>query len=185
MIELKREYKIEGCTYDKGDRENLSQPFFTGRHIIATDGSILAIVPVKVDKADIPGRLDGKLLANFRKQGSKYQDVVFGLGPEEQVQPLSGLKGPRPEINQHPQLGTIIRNARQGRPGENQCLKVKINPWQLVKLAEGIGVEKKGRNSGVELNLHFKKGDEVAGWAMEVLPLDSGNKAFGILMPIK
>jgi hypothetical protein len=185
MIELKREYKVEGCVGDPQTKEGLSQPFFTGRHIYATNGHILACVPVKAEKADIPGRLDGELLSTFRKQvRGKHQDVVFGLGDKEQVQPFSGLKGPRPAaVDRNPLLGTIIKNARHGRPGEGESIRVKIDPWALVKLAEGIGVDKKG--GGVELNLHFQKKDENAKYEIEVRPLNDRNKAFGIMMPLR
>jgi hypothetical protein len=56
-MEINKKYKLEKAVSIDPMRESLLNIFITRRHAIATNGHILAIVPVKSDDTDTPGAL--------------------------------------------------------------------------------------------------------------------------------
>ena len=73
-MEIQRKYKLEKAVSTDDNRPTLTNISITRQHAVATNGSILAIVPVKFEKDDTPGWLSPVALKLARKVAPKFAD---------------------------------------------------------------------------------------------------------------
>ena len=66
-MQIDRSYKLEKCVSTDPNRENLSNIFVTKRHAMATNGTILALVPVTSEPEDTTGLMSTDSLKAARK----------------------------------------------------------------------------------------------------------------------
>jgi hypothetical protein len=98
-MEINKKYKLEKAVSKDPLRESLQNIFITQRHAIATNGHILAIVPVKSEDTDRPGILSVVALKLGRKAMPKgFDEIILELNSPEKsilVRPLNDGNGER------------------------------------------------------------------------------------------
>ena len=94
-------YKIEKCVSSDPNRTSMMNIFVTQRHAIATNGHILAIVPVAFDSGDTEGWLTPAALTQTRKMTPKsLGELAISLNGEQVLS--DGTKMTRPREEQPP-----------------------------------------------------------------------------------
>ena len=128
-MQIDRKYKIEKAVSTDTLRENLQNVFVSKRHAVATDGKILAIVPVQTDKEDEAGWLTPDALKHARKVSGKGLDSVrIGLNGA-QILP-DGTVMTRPEEHKPP----------QDFPASSACAPRPLLPnWRECGISERPG----------------------------------------------
>ena len=166
-MQIDKRYKIEKAVSTDSNRESLQNVFVSKRHALATDGRILAIVPVTTDGEDEPGWMSPDALKHARKVSGKGLDNIrIGLNGV-QILP-DGTTMHRPEKHNPPGVFSLLRKAHQGK-----SFKIGINAAYLKNLADSLGSE--------ELVLSCNTPNE----AVLVRPLKTDPGAVGLIMPIQ
>ncbi len=113
-MQIDRKYRIEKAVSSDSTREVLHNVFISRRHAMATDGKILAIVPVQAEKDDEPGWLTPDALKHARRVSGKGLDSIrIGLNGA-QILP-DGTVMTRPEENKPPRVYPLLRKAHENR----------------------------------------------------------------------
>jgi hypothetical protein len=166
-MQIDRNYKIEKCISTDPNRENLGHIFITKRHAMATNGTILALVPVTAEPEDTPGLMSADALKAGRKlTPARNEFVEISLNGSQQLR--DGTKIPRPTNVKQPRIFHLLRGAHRDRQ-----YKIGINASMLKTLADALGSE--------ELVLEF--GTSTS--AILVTPKQSTDGAVGLIMPIR
>ncbi len=165
-MQIDKRYKIEKAVSTDSNRESLQNVFVSKRHALATDGRILAIVPVTTDGEDEPGWMSPDALKHARKVSGKGLDSIrIGLNGA-QILP-DGTTMQRPEKHNPPRVFSLLRKAHQGK-----YYKIGINAAYLKNLADSLGSE--------ELVLMCGQPTE----AVLVKPIKGDPGTVGLIMPI-
>ena len=165
-MQIDKCYKIEKAVSTGSSRESLHNVFVSKRHALATDGRILAIVPVSTDGEDEPGWMSPDALKHARKVSGKGLDSIrIGLNGTR-ILP-DGTTMQRPEKNSPPRVFRLLRRAYKPR-----SFTIGINASYLKNLADSLGSE--------EIILSCNTPNE----AVLVRPLKSNPGAVGLIMPI-
>ena len=165
-MQFDKRYKIEKAVSTDSDRESLHNVFVSTRHALATDGRILAIVPVTTDGEDEPGSMSPDALKHARKVSGKGLDSIrIGLNGA-QILP-DGTTMLRPEKHNPPRVFRLLRRAFT--PGS---FTIGINASYLKNLADALGSE--------ELVLMCGQPTE----AVLVKPIKGNPGTVGLIMPI-
>ncbi len=160
-------YKIEKCVSKDPNRENLSNIFVSRRHAMATNGTVLALVPVTTGAEDTPGLMSPDALKAGRKMTPKAGGSVdVSLNGSQQLR--DGTKIPRPENCKSPRIFHLLRGAHRDRQ-----YRIGINATMLKTLADALGSE--------EVILDF--GTQTS--AILVTPKQSTDGVVGLIMPIR
>ncbi len=167
-MNIDKKYRLEKCVSTGPSRVNLQNIHVTRSHAYATNGKVLAAVPVQTEKDDTPGwlTLDGLKLA--RKVTPKDSDHIKIILNGQQI--LSdGTTLARPETaEQFPKVGRLLLQTLRHR-----TMRVGINAAYLRDLAAALGAE--------EVILEIGKADS----AIAVRPVQESNKAVGVIMPMR
>ncbi len=164
-MRIDKKYKIEKVVSKDPTRENLQNIHVSKRHAFATDGRILAAVPVRTDGDDTVGWMTPDALKIARK-GSTGDDVDIELNGCQKLQ--DGTMLLRPTDHRFPSLMHILMQAHRDRK-----MRVGLNVRYLRDLADAIGSD--------EIVLELGKADE----AILVRSLAKGNSALGLVMPVR
>ena len=166
-MQIDKRYKIEKAASTDSNRESLQNVFVSRRHAMATDGRILAVVPVSTDGEDEPGWMSPDALKHARKVSGKGLDSIrIGLNGA-QILP-DGTTMQRPEKHNPPRVYRLLRKAHR-----SDSLTIGINASYLKNLADSLGSE--------EIVLSCGQPAE----AVLVRPLKSDPGAVGLIMPIQ
>ncbi len=166
-MQIDRSYKIEKCVSTDPNRENLGNIFITKRHAMATNGTVLAIVPVVSDDVDTVGLMSADALKAGRKMTPARMGLIeISLNGSQELK--DGTKIPRPTNVKQPRIFHLLRHAHKDRQ-----YKIGLNATMLKMLADGLGSE--------ELILEF--GTSTS--AILVTPKQSTDGAVGLIMPIR
>ena len=172
-MKIHKDCKIELAVSKEPHKESLHHPWFDGKRVIATDGRILAVVPVEAEDSpkDRPGYVPCGVLKEARmatRNGSHCR--IIGLNGSIVFATRQGVcRIPRIKKLKFPDWEKIIPNMK----GRKKHI-VTLNPKLLWQLAQAVGGDE-------VLTLEFDKGDPHA-----VVKVTTGNsKAWGIIMPIK
>lgn len=166
-MQIDRKYKIEKAVSTDTLRENLQNVFVSRRHAVATDGTILAIVPVHTEQDDEPGWLTPEALKHARKVSVKGQDsLVLRMNGAQFLS--DGTVMTRPDEHKPPKIYHLLRRAHEGR-----SYRIGVNARYLKDLADALGSE--------ELVLECGKGTE----AILVRPIRHEEGTIGLIMPIR
>ncbi len=134
---------------------------------MATNGTVLAIVPVVSDDVDTTGLLSADALKAGRKiTPTKIGSIEISLNGSQQLK--DGTKIPRPKDFKQPRIYHLLRHAHKDRQ-----YKIGLNATMLKMLADALGSE--------ELVLEF--GTSTS--AILVTPKQSTDGAVGLIMPIR
>lgn len=161
----------EAASTDKG-RAYIQEPYLDIKDgvgtMVATDGRIMAAVPVEVDPADVPGHVNGDLLRTARaaQRREECPDIhLYTRGPERE--------GVSHETNFPAQWPSLFPKDAPG------TVAVGIDTVRLYKLAQAMGTR------GVVL--HFIPNSETTVPALVLPKQMSGNvpacaEARGVIM---
>jgi DNA polymerase III sliding clamp (beta) subunit (PCNA family) len=167
-MQIDKKYKLEKAVSNDPTRTNLTNVYVTNHHAQATNGHILAIVPIKKEKDDTPGWLTTDALKLARKMLPKGVDnIQITLNGYQILPDRTTLARPNGELSP-PKLFRILRQAHS-----NRSFKVGINASYLKELSEAIGAE--------EIALEFGKPDS----AILVRPVHGNDGAVGLIMPVR
>jgi hypothetical protein len=166
-MQIDRSYKLEKCVSTDPNRENLANIFVTKRHAMATNGTVLAIVPVVSDDVDTVGLMSADALKAARKLTPAREGTInIGLNGSQQLK--DGTKIPRPEDCKSPRIFHLLRHAHKDRQ-----YKIGLNAAMLKTLADALGSE--------EVILDFG----TATSAILVTPKQQTPGTLGLIMPIR
>lgn len=167
-MNIDKKYRLERCVSTDESRPNLQNIYVSRRHGMATNGHILAVVPVKSCKDDSPGWLTIDALRLARKVMPKgSDDIVITLNGEQILSDGTTLTRPNGE-NKPPRLYRILKNALS-----NRTIRVGLNAGYLKDLADGLGTE--------EIVLEIGNPDT----SIAVRPVHNSDGTAGVIMPIR
>jgi hypothetical protein len=173
-MKIAKSYKLEvACSKDE-TRPGIMQPFVQGGRAIASDGKILASVPIETEEGE---EVEGKkipldALKNGRKASGKlWQDIPLTF-TDSACSILGGASFPLHHVDiQAPKVAEIVSCKLEK---EEAAFSVVLDVALLERLSQAIGCEK--------VRLCFRDATSP----ITVLPTGSEySSAFGILMPIR
>lgn len=174
-MKLSKLHKLEAACSKDDTRPTIAQPFVQGGRAIATDGRILASVPIQTDEGEEveDKRIPIDALKAARKATLKmYSDVTLTLGEKSCSLPNGAMYPvlhPEHDGSRIPRVAEIV-SAKLTK--EDATFHVTLDVALLERLSEAIGCQK--------VTLCFKDAKSI----ITVLPNDA-NGAFGLLMPIR
>ena len=162
------------------DKAALTEPYFTGKEIVATDGNIMAVVAVDGGQNDTPGYISGSFLKRLRTGKASFGNAIYltangDLEGEHRKEGL--LKAERPLKDcEFPKWKNVI-------PGERREVVMALDPGLLFRLAQAIGYE-----NSVKIHLPLdEKGNLVPLERIRVT--NNGGKDnqrnYGVIMPCR
>ena len=181
-MKIKKSYKLEEACSTDANRVGICEPWIEsngecaklvigiGPRAIATDGKILAVVPVELQHEDSGNRIAIKALKESRKAGgSKCEHAFVGLGNAASI----STGGAHYPVTQHapPSMAGIV--PEMGRP---DGVKIRLDASLLLRLAKALG----SQNDRVLL--------EISGESDVVIVRPMGencDEAFGLIMPVR
>lgn len=159
---------------------------FDGKQLIATNGRILAVVPVTEAEGDVPGLVSRKALVQATKNRTNGRpDAVIHLPDafRELAHSKDGvLESARPEEMRFPDYQAVV-------PTPDDGLEIILSAEQLANVIAALGV----KGSALDwITLKFTaergKANEIVGIdggsPVLVQPSAEGNQAYGVIMPI-
>ena len=175
-MKLAKIHKLEAAVSKDETRPGITQPFIQNGRAIATDGRILASVPIETEEGE---EVEGKKLpldaikAARKASGKLWADMPFTFS-ETHCSIFGGASFPLHHADVvSPKVAEIV-SARLER--EEATFSVTLDIDLLKRLSEALGTEK--------VTLCFKDEESI----ITVLPSGTenrDNKAFGLLMPIR
>jgi len=174
-MKISKLHKLESACSKDETRPTITQPFVQGGRAIATDGRILASVPIETaDGEDVEEkRIPIDALKAARKATLKmYPDATLTLGEKSCSLPNGAsypVLHPEYEGSRIPRVAEIV-SAKLTK--EDATFHVTLDLSLLERLSEAIGCQK--------VTLCFKDAKSI----ITVLPYDA-NGAFGLLMPMR
>ena len=164
---------IEKAAGVKDVRHYLTQPYLDVERgaILATNGQILAVVPVDLDEDDTSGHVSIDAIKAARKQapGSRA-DKVLSIKANGGLLLQDGQSYPRGDLGKYPDIDRVI-------PDKDKAEHVfSIDATLLKNLAEAIC---EPGNSQVTLYLNDSNG------GIYVEPNQDDSKAHGVIMPCR
>lgn len=182
-MKLPKNCKIESAVSKDKTRHSITEPYLdireSGSRMVATDGKILAVVPVETTPDDISGYVSAEALKASRK-GRQVESVIRCNGA---LETWDGASYPRPDLGTYPKVDQVIP---KNEPTHiKKRVAVKLDSTLLSKLASAIGTE------GVVMEMLWDSQDETVSDPIIVKPASTNGcrpaspEAFGVLMPMR
>jgi hypothetical protein len=172
--------QIEQAVGKKDVRYYLNEAYLQcddeGMRILATDGHILAVVPVESDEPQTEGFISVEALKAGRKAGSLTANGSLSVP--------SGASFPRPLTRDDGAPDAKFPDVKRIIPEHSAAPDVQIDAELIIRLARAL-CDVKGTNPKL-INLHFAKKDDGSvdpGSAVYVEPAN-GN-GYGVVMPCR
>lgn len=173
-MKISKLHKLEAACSKDETRPSITQPFIQGGRAIATDGRILASVPIEtVEGEEVEDkRIPIDALKAARKATLKmYPGATLTLGEKNCTLP-NGAVYPVLHPEQKGRLPKVAEIVSAKLNREDAAFSVTLDLALLERLSEAIGCQK--------VTLCFKDNKSI----ITVLPYDT-NGAFGLLMPMR
>lgn len=169
-MKINSRYKMESCVLgNEPTRPALQMILVTKRHAVATDGKILAVVPIETEKEDAFGYLPPKVLTAARKVDKKQDEIEIRANGAFILS--DGTSFPRPDdelVGSYPKLAGVVSVIR-----EPEIFSVAFDASLLSDLCSALGTS--------EVTLSFADGDRKA---IRVRPTKVDEEGpWGLLMP--
>ncbi len=172
--------KIEKAIEIKSSRQYLSSPYFTGDALVATNGHILAYVPVEHDSSEDdvePGHVPLDAIKHARK--TRQLDVST---LENGSWVVAGVQFPREDLGKFPDYEQIVKTPCE-LADKDDSITVNLDAKLLYELAQAIGTnskqpivrltfQKNGHGIDTKSPIHVKASSAPEG-------------AYGLIMPCK
>jgi hypothetical protein len=164
---IDKKYRIERAVSTDPERDNLKNVFVSQRHARATNGKLLAIVPITSEKDDTPGWMTPEALKQARKSSSAgLESLRIELNGAQALPDGTILE--RPDTGHPPKIFRLLRQAHSGR-----VFKIGLNAAYLRTLSDALGSE--------ELILECGLPNQ----AVLVRAVHESNGAIGLIMPVR
>lgn len=176
-LKLLKANKVESAVSKDGTRTAINHPFIRDGRLIATDGRILASVPIEGLEPEAQAELEGKKLpiealkAARKVGGTREENSRLNLTDDNRCEVAGGASFPLPEqLPEAPFLGAILPARKH--PDEEDAFAVTLDVALITRLSEALGDQ--------NITFIFTKGDAMK--MVTMLP-ESRNGAFGLIMP--
>lgn len=176
-IKLLKSQKIESAASKDTNRPAICSPFIRDGRLVATDGRILASIPIEGLEPEEEAELDGKkipieaLKAARKVGGTREENSRLNLTDDNRCEVAGGASFPLPEfLPEAPKVAEII-SARK-HPDEEDAFAVTLDVALITRLSEALGDQ--------NITFIFTKGDPLK--IVTMLP-ENRNGAFGLIMP--
>ena len=131
-MKIHKDCKIEMATSKDASRHVITEPYLDMTKspvMVATNGAIMAVVPIETDIEDKTGFVTAEALKAERK-------AKLGMLCNGELKVVNGPSFPRPELGQYP-------NGRVALPAKDREVKFKVglNVKLLWELCQAIGCE--------------------------------------------
>ena len=142
--------KIEGCTakasYGVGTRAALAGVYLDveKKTLSASNGKILAVIPVKVSEDDSSGFITPDQLKRGRK-GTTRANPMSTLRANGDIKYSDGSTSPREDLGTFPDLSVVTPNK------EDETISIILDAGLLKQLADAVSDTKMGH--GVKLHI--------------------------------
>ena len=166
-MQIDKKYKLEKVVSKDPAREHLQNIWITKHHAFATNGMILAAIPIAQDKDDTAGWLSADALKLARKQSST-DDIRIELNGVQKLPDGTTLLRPD-DSNTFQKIAPILMRSYRHRKSS-----IALNARLLKDLADALGTE--------EIVLEIGKSSDEA---LLVRSMAKGNDARGLIMPIR
>ena len=163
-MKLDKKHKPEKALGKEG-RFQVEHAKLDGSNLIATDGRILAVIPVEVGENDRDGLIPKDALTGCRK-GLKGRQVPTLICGEAVTLHAQGIRMDRPAEDKFPPWEEVI-------PAEDEyeaVREIRLNARLLYNLAQALGTD--------ELKLTFQGVGAVRADAID-------GEAYGVIMPLR
>ena len=170
--------KVEKAVAKDGYRNYLTAPYFTGKGIVATDGHILAYVPV-VHDADQPGHIPLDAFKQARKD--KCFDMAINNG--EVIAGL-GHPFPREDLGKFPNWEQVAEIPLEVA-SRDDCMVIGLDAKLLYTLTQALSTKTTGQDANFKVRLRFnKRGKHERAIHVESLTTQPDG-AYGLIMPVR
>ena len=176
-IKLLKAHKIESAASKDQNRPAICNPFIRDGRLVATDGKILASIPIEGLEPEELGELEGKKLpaealkAARKVGGNKEENSHLNITEDNRCEVAGGASFPLPEqLPEAPFLGSILPARKY--PDEEDAFAVTLDVALIARLSEALGDQ--------NITFIFTKGEPLR--MVTMLP-ESRNGAFGLIMP--
>lgn len=188
---IDNKYKIEKAASTDETRLSLMDPRLDlqdkkGPVMVATDGKILAVIPVTVDEKDVAGMVPIEALLCGRKAGKVLGQTQLLLEKDTAKEAMTSATYRRSSDLSYPNWRQVIPNSARSE------VKLSFDIRLLAKLANAIGVGAgtgKGKGDGGDgiITLHIAKDadGEIRGQDPVRVTAKAGGDAVGVLMPCR
>lgn len=174
-MKIAKIHKLEAAVSKDETRPGITQPYIRDGRCIATDGRMLASIPIETEEGE---EVEGKKIpldaikAARKASGKLWPDMPFTF-TETHCSILGGASFPLHHVDvQAPRVAEIVSFKLEK---EEANFSVTLDVDLLKRLSEALGSE--------SVTLNFKSDKDV----ITVFPSGDrsrDNKAFGLLMPI-
>lgn len=179
---INRKYMIEEIC-DKHGVSSIEHPYFDGKKVIATNGNMLAIVPVgDVEEDDTPGYLPKEDLKLDRKNFPRNQSSLYVRANGLFESKLAGISMERPSGCEFPKYEAVIPAA------DRKEVKIVFDLELLIRLFKALGGEAattKAVELGVPVDEEGRLTPPQEGVAFRVRVKDLEGETLGLLMAMR
>lgn len=133
--------RIELAASQDKTRSAICEPFLDVTNakgtLVATDGRMLAMLPVEIETADDAGYVSAAVLKEARKQAARDGTTYAELSASAKLP--NGATMPRTET----QAGEKYPNWRQVVPAKHDApvVEIALDAWRLWQLAQAMGTQ--------------------------------------------
>jgi len=183
-MKLNKRCKIESATSKDKNRHNITEPYLEVRpdgqsRLMATDGRMLAVLPVETSEDDVSGYVSADALKASRK-GRTMESVIRCNGS---LEVWHGATFPRPDPGTYPNVDVVMpkNEATHGK----RKIRLSLNAALLARLADAMGTE------GVTLEFLADESDGSVSDPLMVTPRSTDDRkcamddALGVIMPMR
>jgi hypothetical protein len=176
-IKLLKTQKIESAASKDSNRPAICSPFIRDGRLVATDGKILASIPIEGIEPEDQTELEGKKLpiealkAARKVGGNREENSRLNVTDDNRCEVAGGASFPLPELlPEAPKVAEIVLARKH--PDEDDAFAVTLDVALIAKLSEALGDQ--------NITFIFTKGEPLR--MVTMLP-ESRNGAFGLIMP--
>jgi hypothetical protein len=176
-IKILKAHKVESAVSKDTNRPAICSPFIRDGRLVATDGKILASIPIEGLEPEQGVELEGKKLptealkAARKVGGNREENSRLNVTDDNRCEVAGGASFLLPELlPEAPKVAEIV-SARK-HPDEDDAFAVTLDVALIARLSEALGDQ--------NITFIFTKGEPLR--MVTMLP-ESRNGAFGLIMP--
>lgn len=182
-MKFDKKHKVFAAASREDSRYNIGSILFErdddGARLVATNGRILAVVPVEDADGDVPGMISQDAIREAVKARTNAQPDAQVLLPDEKVAKVMMKHGglaehSRPDETSFPEWKAVLPKAKNP-------VSITLSARYLRDLADALGVA----GDGITLTFDLQNGKIDGGLPVRVDASSPGNHSYGAIMPIE
>jgi hypothetical protein len=192
-MRFEKKFKVHKACSNESFRPALCSVRFTGKRLVATDGDILAVVPVISNESDkdTPNNIPAEAIQKAVSGYKKIEAEVYSNGSIEVKNQTKASEQPSwsrfEKVNEkYPAYPRLVVKAK--KVAEKPLFKVALNVSMLSRLAEAMGT----KTVTLSFDQHdFEECENFLSYqnqiSVEPGPKDKreNNESYGLIMPIR